>query len=382
MKRIAGRILTHPAFYLILILFISILVLNVQYPKIGRDYSYFVPRLLDSHLFYLNNGVQIQWWTPSFGGGLPSYPNPQQMQFSPAQFFLFTGNPWTAINLSVLMLISIGFFSTYLLFKQITYAKDQAVLAATLFSTTAFYIEHLSVGHLGYLAFPLLPLVLLLLIHERLPVPAAAAGLALTIAFLSYSAGFYAAAIFVFSVPLSLLLVYLLSWEPKLGYRRLFVTAAAGGIAGILISGSKLTAVLSHMRYFPRFIEVEYSANIFEALLGVLCQLFFTPIAVFFKRLDIETFFQDLVGTGPGMGVWEFDIGLSPVILGILLGSFFLLKKKRIKEATGRRKKTVLLVLILVLCWMSLEITIADGIVYKYLKSNFHQWKHKPMQKH
>src|SRR5262245_35216013 len=57
-------------------------ILNRTYPIIGHDYTYFISRTLDSYLHYRINGLSIQWYTPSFGGGLPSYANPQQMQFS------------------------------------------------------------------------------------------------------------------------------------------------------------------------------------------------------------------------------------------------------------------------------------------------------------
>jgi|GEM_PF-456594 len=397
------RLLKSPAFYSILIIFISILVLNVKYPMVGYDYSYFVPRLLDSHLFYLKNGLEIHWWTPSFGAGLPSYPNPQQIQFSLPQLLLFITNPWISINISIIVFVGIGFFSTFFLFKRLSFPKDQAILGATLFSTAGFFIEHLSVGHLGYIAFPLLPLVILLLINDKLPIPAAAIGIAFTFFILIHTAGFYVLVIFMFSVPISLLLIYILSNKIKPHYLRLFSISLIGLVTGILISSSKLTAVWSHLRYFPRYVEDVYNVNIFKSIMGFLSQLFLTPIAVFFKGLNLEKFFQDLVGTGTGMELWEFDIGLSPVILGLLLSSCLLLKNLRFsrkkqtappiqnanlttdksrnngngsflcKFFSGNNKKgvhkIVLLCLGILLCWISFELCIAKGIFYKYLKN-------------
>jgi hypothetical protein len=334
---------------------------------VGSDFSYSVPRFLDSYLFYQKNGLEIQWWTPSFGGGLPSFPNPHQMQFSLTQFFFFFASPWVSINLTVIVLIVIGFYSAYFLFKKLAFPHDQAILGATLFSTAGFFIEHLSVGHLGYISFPLLPLVLLILISNRLPLPVAAAGIAFILFFLFHSSGFYVAVIFMFSVPISLLLVYILSKTVEPNFRRLASIVLLGGVIGLLISSSKLTAVWSHMRYFPRYIEAVYDATILKAALGFLCQLFFTPIAVFFKGIPIKKVFEGLVGSGP-MGLWEFDIGLSPVVLGILLSSLLLLKKTRISFLKNKRK-VVFFLLVILLCWISFELSIAKGILYKLLKS-------------
>jgi len=361
------RILKSPAFYFIIIIFISILILNVKYPMVGDDYSYFIPRLLDSHLFYLKNGLEIQWWTPSFGAGLPSYPNPQQIQFSLPQLLLFITDPWISINISVIVFIGIGFFSTFFLFKRLSFPKDQAILGATLFSTAGFFIEHISIGHLGYITFPLLPLVILLLINDKLPIPAAAIGIAFTFFISIHTAGFYVLVIFMFSVPISLLLVYILSKTVEPNFRRLVSVALLGGVIGLLISSAKLTAVWSHLRYFPRYIEAVYDATIFKAALGFLCQLFFTPIAVFFKGIPIKNVFEYLVGSGP-MGLWEFDIGLSPVVLGILLSSLLLLKKNPFSFLKNKRK-VVFFLLVILLCWISFELSIAKGILYTLLKS-------------
>lgn len=74
---------------LIIILFI-VLYTGAAYPLVGSDYRLFGPRLLDTLLHYKVNGFSIEWYTPSFGGGLPAYPNPLQMQFSLQQLFTFS----------------------------------------------------------------------------------------------------------------------------------------------------------------------------------------------------------------------------------------------------------------------------------------------------
>ena len=91
---------------LILIIGFYFVYLSRSYPFIGHDYRYFVPRLLDTYLHYRLNGPVIQWYTPSFGSGLPAYPNPQHMQYSLPQILLAVVNPWLAILVSMAVFLN------------------------------------------------------------------------------------------------------------------------------------------------------------------------------------------------------------------------------------------------------------------------------------
>src|SRR6476619_1822919 len=79
---------------------IIILLMNRDYQFVGHDYRYFIPRLIDTNLHIRLNGFSIQWYTPSFGGGLPAFPNPQHLEYSIVQLFSFLINPWSAILLT------------------------------------------------------------------------------------------------------------------------------------------------------------------------------------------------------------------------------------------------------------------------------------------
>ena len=57
---------------LIVINLVLFLFANLDYPLIGHDYHLIIPQMLDSLLYYRNNGISIQWYTPSFGGGPPA----------------------------------------------------------------------------------------------------------------------------------------------------------------------------------------------------------------------------------------------------------------------------------------------------------------------
>jgi uncharacterized membrane protein len=70
---------------------------NYHYPNVGWDHKHFFTRLIDTHLHYRVNGFTIQWYTPSFGGGLPAYPHPLNAQFSLPQILALFIEPWSAV---------------------------------------------------------------------------------------------------------------------------------------------------------------------------------------------------------------------------------------------------------------------------------------------
>src|SRR5215208_1909091 len=92
---------------------IIVLLVNRDYPFVGHDYRYFIPRLLDTNLHIRLNGLSIQWYTPSFGGGLPAFPNPQHLEYSFVQWFSFFMGPWPAILLTTAAVSLIGYVYFY-----------------------------------------------------------------------------------------------------------------------------------------------------------------------------------------------------------------------------------------------------------------------------
>ena len=136
------------ALNLLIIIFFVIQYTSATYPLVGSDYRLFGPRLLDTLLHYKVNGFSIEWYTPSFGGGLPAYPNPLQMQFSFQQLFTFLANPYIAILASGVVYIIAGFWVTFLLLRDVLKLKPlSAILGASFFIANGFFIERLVVGH-------------------------------------------------------------------------------------------------------------------------------------------------------------------------------------------------------------------------------------------
>ena len=322
-----------------------------QFPFVGSDYSYFIPRLIDSHLHYLINGLSIQWYTPSFGGGLPAYPNPQNLQFSVPQLLLFVFDPWSTVLLSVGLFIIIGYISCYLFFKRVLVAGWKAsAVGALCFSINGFYLHHMNVGHLGYLGYPLLPLILLNILDANIPIVIAAIVVSLSMSMLVYGAGFYLIVIFLLSAGMALPLVYI--FQPsKINIRRLVILLIIPSLLFLSLSSSKIFAVYSFMRFFPRTLSDFYNVSTVQGLAGIILQLTTTPLLNPFRLL---THLQDPYNflrqwTGADYGLWELDTSVpASIIITLIAGcayAILILSKRKFKISPMQIASTITLLL-------------------------------------
>ncbi len=125
--------------------------------------------MLDSHLHFLINGLGIQWYTPSFGGGLPAFPNPNNVQFSLLGVLSAVIPPWHAVILSNTVYIFFGGIACYyLLNRLLKFHWTSCILGVVFFLANGFIMQRVAIGHHGYQAFPLIVLLVIVLIQ---PIP-------------------------------------------------------------------------------------------------------------------------------------------------------------------------------------------------------------------
>jgi hypothetical protein len=338
---------------------------------IGHDYRLFVPYMLDSYLHQRINGLTIQWYTPSFAGGRPVFPNPQDLQFSLPQFLLWIANPWWAVFGSMLIYVMIGFIATYYFLKRFLGLHPFAsILGAVFFIANGFYFNHMAAGHITFQAFTLFPVIMIIIVHPRLPGWLAGLLLSLMAAIVLYS-GIHDATFFILTALIFFPLLYLLK-PSLLNGKRLFTLTIWGGILTLLLCGSKLWAAYSFMRFFPRLVQDNYTTNLWTGLVGFLTQLLgamtMTPI---YRILGINpnNFPLDLVKiTGTPYQFWELDASLSPALLILLAGGAiaFLLHKPRIKAPIDKKRLIAEICLVLAV-WIVIEFTLAKGVIYPLL---------------
>ena len=219
------------------------IVIGRDYPVVGYDLRYYIPRLLDTDLHQRLNGLAIQWYTPSFGGGLPAFPNPQHLQHSIVQVFTFFVNPWFAVLLAMAVYALAGFYGcSRFLHGRIGLQPEASVLGAVFLIANGFYVEHMIVGHVGFQMFPLIAVLLLVLTDTRRRVTAIASVVALVLALMVYQAGFYLIILMALSIGLTLPVVFLLDAR-LVRLSRVAAIAILGGTLALLIASPKISAV-------------------------------------------------------------------------------------------------------------------------------------------
>lgn len=358
----------------ILINWILYLFINLDYPLVGHDYSLTIPAMLDILIFFRNNGFIIQWYTPSFGGGIPAFPDPGYGQFSLLGILPLWMNPWQAVFISSIIFVSLGFFASYRFFQKVLkLSLEASVLGAVFFSANGLIMQRIAAGHAGYQLFPLLAIILLLFLDPALPASVAGLLLGAVVALLVHEAGYFLVVIFGLSSLMIFPLVHL--FQPGMfSLKRFTITLVFGGLIGLLLSASKLSAVYSFMRFFPRLLADVYSVNSLSGIFGIALQLLGTMnlVPLFaIGRLDPNMLpFYLIRATGATYGYWEFDISMSPVVFGIILAGMnqlFHAPRKYFKKYTSN-KKWIAALLFIFFTWLCVEFTLAAGWFYPYLR--------------
>ena len=128
--------------------------------SLGHDYSYFVPQLMAGYFWFKNNGLtSIPWFTPAFFGGIPFYPNPQNLYLSVPQFLTFFWQPIKALQVTFIIFALLGMAGFYSLMRGVFLSSRwPALLGATLFLFNATYASRMIIGHLTYHSMMLAPL--------------------------------------------------------------------------------------------------------------------------------------------------------------------------------------------------------------------------------
>lgn len=348
---------------------------NYHYPIVGWDHKYFFTRLIDTHLHYRVNGFTIQWYTPSFGGGLPGYPHPLNAQFSLPQILTLFIEPWSAVLTSYFVYVLIGYTCAYVFLRRsLGFGWMPATLGAALFSANGFYLQHLANGHFNFQAFPILPLFLVALFEKRLSISCAAVLIALGGGLLIYSASTYPTIFIGLSLLITLPLAWLIRPEmfdwPRLGKLIIF-----GGLLALGLTLSKLYAVASFMRFFPREMQATFEIPLKLAPVGLFLQLFgimgLAPIYALTGEnvITIRELLQAY--TGAYAGLWELDLSLSPVVWILLPGGIltlgYLLLTKRLAVSMLKGRLLALAWLAFAVC-LALEFTFARGYIYPILR--------------
>lgn len=295
--------------------------------KLGHDFSFVLPMLLDGYFWHKSNSLfDTPWFTPSFCGGQPYFADVQSNYYSLGQFFTVFFDPLTSVYICVLVFASLGFWGMYLLLRQLFKTSTEAAfLGASLFMFNGFYIYRMMVGHFGFHGFMLVPWIALLLCvapagqeKEKLPAMVNATLAGILVAYWLQS-GF---TILVIPAALAVLAIACLHYLNSQDGWRIFLGRAAGAILiASALSAAKVMGVFAFIASFPRS---HYLLPGFDGLFSALKVLFIT---LFFPSTEIEkTAFANLIDMQWVLSrhEWEFGVTFIPLLIILLAWTMWL----------------------------------------------------------
>ncbi len=241
------------------------------------------------------------------------------------------------------------------------------------FSANGFIMQRLAVGHLGYVAFPIIAILVVLLLDASIPKGIAGLFFALMVAMVVQQAGYFLIVVFGLSILIILPLLYI--YQPvTISWKRIAFVIAIGGFAALIVSASKIAAVYAFMRFFPRQIaDTIQPVGIIRGLFGIVLQLLGTMGLVpmlWLARVSPSLLDNYLVkATGQPYGFWEFDMSMSPVVFGIILFGFysFVRRPKKYPDLFKPDKKRLAWIMLAFFTWLACEFVMAKGLMYPFL---------------
>ena len=274
---------------------------------LGHDYSYFLPQLLAGSYWMEENGpLTVPWFTPAWLGGVPFYPNPQNLYHSlPQQLCAFV-DPLTAVRTTFLVFFVVGFSGAYRLARSaFSVSRPAALLCAVLFAFNGYFAHRMLIGHLVYHTVMLQPWIAHWMtrsarsrVHDvRLGALAGAA-----LAYLFHSADLY-------GLPVAAGLVVAVWAMQRLTSPHGAVPVMRGVVAlgtSLALSAAKLVPMAAMLDAFPR---TGYSLPGAD---GVLTSIQLMLVSVF-GGAPVEIAHEGIVNTLWAIQRHELEYSLSPV---------------------------------------------------------------------
>ncbi len=280
MRRLASRIPALTAVTWALIAWTSLAVMRslLERPRVGIDYRYFFPRLLDGEWWRMQNGsLPVQWFSPSFCGGVARVPDGQDLTYALPQLLSRWLDPREAVIATAVVMALVGAAGfARLLRKGFGASREVAALGAVVMAFNAALEARVLAGHLAYHGMMLIPWTCLATV-DPLPEDRDArrwrlAGDALVVGFtLAYvlSAGLLNLAVPLGIAVLGVALVHALTQGDRLvsALRDSALRLALGGVVALAFSAAKLTAFASYFGQFRRdFYPLPGADGLLEAL--------------------------------------------------------------------------------------------------------------------
>jgi hypothetical protein len=318
------------AFGFLFLLFLYHLLFYKYFPteqgKLGHDYAYFFPGLLNGFYWFRNNGLfDIPWFTPAFCGGVPFFPNPQNIYYSVPQLLSIYSNPLYGVYLSFLGFAALGFFCTFQLLRKVFLVSNSAAFfGATVYLFNGFFTSRMLIGHITYQVFALLPLLAWLLLAETKTgngrLLEELRNIIISGMLIAYM--FYAgAANFIVPALIGLVCIWSLLGIVHIADNRFWIRLSLSGLISLLLSAAKLYPGILFMSEFKRdYYSLPGFDGVWSAVVNIFKMLFLTSA----KNVSDEVVNFPFI-----LEQHDFDYGVThvPLVLILVFVIYFIMTK-------------------------------------------------------
>ncbi len=278
----------------------------------------FCDKLLIGNWHLHLNGPTPLRYSPYLCGGAPLYGDPEDIFFSLLQALAYLMDFWIAYNITIVFHLIIGYIAWMFVGRDVLHLKRSwAHLFALIIISNGFYLSHIILGHATFLTFPLIGILAWCLLDRRTDTVRTlltrTALFALTCGWILYAGGYFVLMSFfvgmLYAIPAEILWNGLHSARS----RTLVIRSMGFIVASLLIGASKLMAIYSVMRFYPRKVDVWMTGGSIVSF----------PILSVFWRIPQSSIATMVI---PG-GFHEKSMLVSPVtFLGTLLAPLVLIK--------------------------------------------------------
>jgi hypothetical protein len=317
--------------------------------RLGGDYAYFLPKLLDEYIHARTNGwLEPQWFTPSFCGGFVGLANPQSTYWSFPHILTTALNPRWSVFTTMLTFAMLGGLGLYL-FLRLRYSVWPSLVCSLLFASNGYHVSRMLEGHLVHHGFMLVPLVAWLIVanltgRRTWTYWHRTAWIALALAYLLVSGAAPILPQWGFTLLLCLAFAQAIG---LMGLRASLSNLITGTMLGALIVSPLLLAKLSFMSLNPRsWSPLPQFESVFDSLIHGTA-IILSPLR------DTARLWRDVINPEALLEWHEFEYGLTAfpllILFAYLVMRFFDRNHPRPTSTHDGRSGTILFTLLALL---------------------------------
>ena len=282
----------------------------------GHDYAYFLPRLLDNHLFYSANGFSWKEYTASFCAGIFEFANPQSLTLSLPQLLTSLFGPITGIRLTFVIAASASGAGLYGCARMSGLPQMSATIAGLMMAFSGFLFSRMIVGHVTFFNFGFAPLVALLLLSGAQAITSGQRTIAVLFGGLASLAGtsiiYGGGGVFLPQIAVTILLLVIVCGG--FSHRATVSLGFFGAVAVVtlLMAGPKLEAMLAVTGNLPRDFYPLPGFKPLDLVVVMAQSLFWVPDAAYLDSLLVNRLFS--------LPWVSWDNSASPIWALVVLG--------------------------------------------------------------